>query len=82
MFFGAGTEETIYRLAYARSNDGRRWEREDAALGLDVSVGEFDSEMMAYPALVRMPERDLLFYNGNDYGRAGFGLAVRERGSV
>lgn len=75
MFFGAGTEATIYRLAYAHSEDGRAWTRDDAALGLGPSPGEFDSEMLAYPAIVRTESSTFLFYNGNDYGRGGFGFA-------
>jgi hypothetical protein len=78
MYFGGGTEATIYRLAFAESRDGRTWRRDDDALGLAVSSGEFDSEMMAYPALVRSATGTYLFYNGNDYGRAGFGYAELE----
>jgi hypothetical protein len=30
---------------------------------------------MAYPAVVEAEGRRYLFYNGNNYGRDGFGLA-------
>lgn len=76
MYFGGGREQTTYRLAYAESSDGRSWTRRDAALGLDVTPGAWDSEMMAYPAVVAVGSNTYLFYNGNQYGRAGFGYAL------
>lgn len=75
MFFGASTMDSAYRLAHATSDDGERWRRRDAILGLDLSPEGWDSEMMAYPAVVDLHGRRWLFYNGNDYGRAGFGCA-------
>jgi hypothetical protein len=35
--------------------------------------------MMAYPAAVTTPAGTFLFYNGNGYGREGFGVAVLRR---
>jgi hypothetical protein len=77
MYFGAGTERLPYRLAYARSRDGFVWERDDEALGLERSASGWDSEMIAYPAVVEAAGRTYLFYNGNGYGREGFGYAER-----
>ena len=76
MFFGAGTEETTYRLTFADSADGHRWRRHDGRLGLDVGESGWDSEMVAYPAVVTTRAGTFLFYNGNGYGRDGFGVAV------
>ncbi len=75
MFFGAGSEENPYGLAYAESRDGIAWERKDAEIGLSLSPDGWDSEMMAYPAVVRWRDRVYMFYNGNDYGKSGFGYA-------
>lgn len=75
MFFGAGTERTGYRLAYAESDDGINWRRDDEKLGLNVSPTGWDSQTQAYPSVIRTGGRTWLFYNGNDYGRDGFGLA-------
>jgi len=75
MFFGGGTESSIYRLAYAESFDGINWKRKDDALGIDVSEGGWDSQMMAYPSVIQCKEKRYMFYNGNEYGRAGFGYA-------
>jgi predicted GH43/DUF377 family glycosyl hydrolase len=76
MFYGAGTKEEGYRLAYAESPDGRQWTRKDSEVGIDVSESGWDSRMQAYPAVVTTKTQTYLFYNGNDYGREGFGHAV------
>ncbi|MBI3185470.1 MAG: hypothetical protein HYZ28_25295 [Myxococcales bacterium] len=79
MFFGGGTEETRYRMAWAWSANGVFWHRHDSHVGFDVSDSGWDSAMVAYPAIVDVAGRRLLFYNGNDYGRDGFGCAEVER---
>lgn len=75
MFFGGGTEEVTYVLAYAESLDGRCWTRMDSKLNLHCSEEGWDSEMMAYPSFVKYKDRAYLFYNGNNYGYEGFGYA-------
>ena len=75
MFFGAGSEAEPYRLAYAESGDGINWQRKDDELGLTLSATGWDSQMMAYPAVVTWRDRTYMFYNGNEYGRTGFGYA-------
>jgi hypothetical protein len=79
MYFGAGTERVPYRLAYATSPDGIEWRRDDEALGTGLGPSDdgWDSEMIAYPAAVEVEGRTYLFYNGNGYGRDGFGFAER-----
>lgn len=79
MFYGTGTEKHGYRLAYAESEDGLRWVRRDEDMGIDVSPSGWDSEMVAYPGVISAHGRTFLFYNGNDYGRTGFGYAELER---
>lgn len=66
-----------YRLAHADSADGLTWTQR-ADPGIDVSSTGWDSEMIAYPCVFAHEGRTYLLYNGNDYGRAGFGLAVLE----
>lgn len=78
MFYSAGTKSRGYRLAYAESDDGVAWERRDEEVGIDVSESGWDSGMQAYPSVVAYGDRVYLFYNGNDYGREGFGYAVLE----
>jgi hypothetical protein len=68
-----------YRLGYAWSSDLRRWTRDDAAAGIDVSASGWDSEMLCYPHVFRSGTQAYLLYNGNAFGRDGFGVAVMER---
>jgi predicted GH43/DUF377 family glycosyl hydrolase len=65
-----------YRLGYAESIDFRNWVRMDASVGLDVSESGFDSEMICYPCVIAKNGSLYMFYNGNEYGRSGIGLAV------
>lgn len=68
-----------YRLGYAYSDDLEAWTRDDKAGGLDLSGAGWDSEMMCYPNIFEMEGQIYLLYNGNHFGRDGFGLAVLER---
>jgi hypothetical protein len=70
-----------YRIGYAESPDGIRWERKDDEAGLDVSPSGWDSEMVAYSFVFDHRGTRYMLYNGNGYGRTGIGLAVLERGS-
>lgn len=80
MWFCAGSPPTPYRLGYAESVDGSIWTRCDEAAGLDPSAepSAFDSEMVAYPCVVRHGDAEFLFYNGNGFGRDGFAIARRQ----
>lgn len=71
-------KSTDYRIGYAESCDGLTWERLDHLAGIDVSPSGFDSEMVEYGAVVRHEGRRFMFYNGNNYGVEGIGLAVSE----
>lgn len=64
-----------YRLGYAESDDGIHWLRKDDELGLDVSREGWDSESVEYAAVVETGGRTWMFYNGNDFGGTGFGVA-------
>jgi hypothetical protein len=64
-----------YRLGYAESDDGLHWQRKDEGIGLDVSESGWDSEMICYSAVIPLHGRWYMFYNGNEFGRTGFGVA-------
>lgn len=67
-----------YRLGYAESNDGHVWQRMDEHLNLDVTAGDFDSDAIMYAAPIQVGEKLYVFYNGNNFGRDGFAVAVLE----
>ncbi len=67
-----------YRIGHAWSEDLVSWIRADEELLLDVSAGEWDSDMLCYPHVFRCDGKVYLLYNGNQFGRYGFGAAVLE----
>lgn len=64
-----------YRLGYASSVNLKDWERSDELAGLACGPENWDSEMLAYPEVSSVGGKVCLFYNGNHFGRLGFGLA-------
>jgi predicted GH43/DUF377 family glycosyl hydrolase len=74
MFFGASKENDPYRLRYATSDNGIIWNRKKQ-FGLKYKSNEFDSEMSAYPGVIQINGKFFMYYNGNNYGKEGIGLA-------
>jgi len=68
-----------YRLGYACSDDLINWTRDDSNSGLDVGAGDWDSDMMCYPHIFQCDNKVYLLYNGNEFGKFGFGLAVLDK---
>ncbi len=65
-----------YRIGYAYSNDLVNWERDDSQAGIDVASEGWDSQMQCYPHTFEVDGKVYMLYNGNEFGRLGFGLAV------
>ena len=66
----------MYRIGYAESEDGLEWNRMDEHAGIAPSESGWDSEMICYPCLFEYEGRRYMSYNGNGYGKSGFGIAV------
>ncbi len=75
MYFTRGNTQGDYFPGIAFSPDGETWTRDDGQLGLALSRSGWDSRVICYPALIRHGGRWLMFYNGNDMGVDGFGVA-------
>ncbi|QLF71681.1 hypothetical protein FE840_018720 (plasmid) [Peteryoungia desertarenae] len=69
---------STYRIGYAESQNGIKWNRLDADCAIDVSLSGWDSEMIEYPFVFDHDGARYMLYNGNGYGQTGFGLAVLE----
>lgn len=67
-----------YRIGYAESDDGLKWERKDNKAGITVSDSGWDSEMIEYPFVFKHNNKKYLLYNGNNYGIDGIGLAISD----
>jgi hypothetical protein len=65
-----------YRIGYAESHDGIEWARHDAGAGIATSAEGWDSDMIEYPCVFARGLKRYMFYNGNGFGRSGFGYAV------
>ena len=54
------------------------WIKELNNSGIDVSSKGWDSEMIEYPFVFNHKGFYYMLYNGNNYGKSGFGLAILE----
>jgi hypothetical protein len=79
LWYSIRTRSQGYRLGYAESEDGVNWIRKNDQIGIDVSETGWDSEMICYSAIIDAGEKRYMFYNGNNYGETGFGVAVLEK---
>jgi hypothetical protein len=68
-----------YRIGSAVSTDGIAWQLALNEAGIDVSTDGWDSEMIEYPFVFDHKGDRYMLYNGNGYGKSGFGLAVLEK---
>lgn len=68
-----------YRIGYAESADGITWKHMRDRVGIDVSESGWDSDTIEYPSVFDHGGNRYMLYNGNDYGRTGFGLAVLDQ---
>ena len=73
-----GKKDRGYRIGYAFSTDLINWTRDDKNAGLEFSDEGWDSEMLCYPHVFEYEKRIYMLYNGNEFGRYGFGAAVLE----
>jgi hypothetical protein len=65
-----------YRIGHAWSNDLSNWTRDDDNPLLEGSPEDWDADMQCYPNVFECGGKFYLLYNGNEFGRFGFGLAV------
>ena len=64
-----------YKIGYAYSQDMINWDRAVEPISLkNKTFGSWAENMQAYPAVIQVKENKYLFYNGNGFGTAGFGV--------
>jgi hypothetical protein len=59
---------------------GGEWQRQDNVLRFKGVVDDWESEGVNYPAVFDHGGRRYMLYNGDGYGRTGFGIAILEAG--
>jgi predicted GH43/DUF377 family glycosyl hydrolase len=68
-----------YKIGYAYSDDLINWTRDDKNVGIQYSdSGEWDGDMHHYPHVFELDGNHYMLYNGNEFGKYGFGLAILE----
>ena len=69
-----------YRIGYAESADGLHYTRKDEHnLASSLCVGptlSWDSDAVTYPHVFEHKGKFFMLYNGNGFGKTGFGMAV------
>lgn len=67
---------SAYRIGFAKSHDGRGFERMDGIMD-DFSADrqDWEKEMQAYPHVFSWQGQQWMLYNGNGFGQSGIGLA-------
>lgn len=68
-----------YRIGHAWSKDLINWTRDDDLPRLEGTPGAWDSDMQCYPNVFECDGQIFLLYNGNEFGRHGFGLALLQK---
>ena len=76
MFLSIRTRQG-YSISHAYSNDGIAWASWEHGI-IPQSPSGWDSQMCCYAACSVLDGREYVFYNGNSFGRTGFGVAIRE----
>lgn len=76
--FRSGSGEK-YRIGYSFSRDGINWKNYLDKAGITVSENGWDSEMICYPFVFNHNGENYMLYNGNDYGKNGFGIAILKK---
>jgi hypothetical protein len=74
MIYSARRLGETYRIYSATSDDGLSWQRDSLPM-IDVAPAGWDSEMICYGSRLDCPKGNFLLYNGNAYGKDGFGAA-------
>jgi len=65
-----------YKIGYATSKNLIDWERKDEVSGIGYSETGWDSTMQHYPHVFKVGKEHYMTYNGNEFGKYGFGLAI------
>lgn len=68
-----------YRMGYAESSDGCRWERHDDKAGISLDPDSWEKTMISYPYVFDTEIGRMMLYNGGRYADAGFGIAILEQ---
>ena len=66
---------SAYKIGMSHSDDLVNWTLYSNQATVSVSEHGWDSQMVEYPFVFQHKQDVFMLYNGNDYGKTGFGLA-------
>jgi hypothetical protein len=67
-----------YQIGLAISHDGVAWQKKYDETGITLSKEGWDAGMMEYCHVFKHENHFYMIYNGNDFGKEGFGYAVTD----
>lgn len=59
-----------YKIGYASSKNGINWKRNDKKINLNFK-SKFELNMREYSGVIKIKDKLLMFYNGDNYGKEG-----------
>lgn len=71
------SKKKSYKLGYAYSKNLITWTRDDSLIKISKN-NNWDNQMQCYPQFFKLQEKIFLLYNGNNFGKNGFGIAELE----
>jgi len=69
-----------YKIGYAESSNGSDWTRMDDQINPEDFSDSWSLEMHEYPHVFIHKGQYFMLYNGDGYGKSGFGIAILENG--
>lgn len=75
IWYSERSASKIYRIKFAVSDDGLAWTEMSDKFSPQPAESGWDSEMVAFAAVIETQYGTYMFYNGNGYGSTGFGYA-------
>ena len=66
----------LYKIGSAESFDLENWNLNLNSNIIKTSNNGWDSEMVEYPYVFKEKDKTFMLYNGNSFGKDGFGLAI------
>jgi len=68
-----------YQIGLALSENGVNWQKKYDETGIALSPTGWDDKMMEYCHVFEHQGKFYMLYNGNDFGKEGFGYAVTDK---
>ena len=68
-----------YKIGIAIKNKKNNWIRKDKEIKIINERNKFDNKMQEYASVIKFKKNYFMFYNGNNYGEKGIGLAILEK---